>query len=643
MTEKQLRSVVLHCLLSGIVVCSSATAQQFSPPTPRNSSRLRPIQHVPRLQGQLQQGASSTYSEVPTPRLPYDSSQSATRSGFGLTVKSGANANGQAARTRPNDNLAWSTESSNHVDTHVQPATAVEDAEKTVSVSQAEIDAQIKKINAATDLDEEEKKEALDRLTGATDWLKTAADAEAKTNEYRADSDSAPIDIKNAKDSLAVPAGEPDFDIPKDATSSQIEQKASDVDTKLKVARETLAKREESLKRRGDRKAELTKLISEIDEKLEDARKQVETDPVESSLVGAARQIENEARYVALKMQKELYPIELKRLDARTELLPLLRDVAKREVAYLEKEAAGWQKIAADVRKRESDRQAAEARQQVQNAHPALKSFAEKNAKLAEQRKAMIAAIEKIETVIQQNERVANQLKGDFDRIQEKVEKAGQSTATGFLLRRQRDHLPDLSDGRDRIRFVRQVTPRIHLSALDLQDARDSLGDLDTAVAGVMSQLAGTVRQSDRQYISQMVVDLLQTKTRRTRQPAPRSRPIHHVAWGIGTFAKGVTGPKRSLRQLHRRARLVDTKQRTDRPGGGCHRHDGFELAYPTSEVVGHCASHSIACVGAALVGLVRHRYGCLSDALSRPPPSTNPPQLCVGRHCPSPSFLAHR
>ena len=80
------------------------------------------------------------------------------------------------------------------------------------------------------------------------------------------------------------------------------------------------------------------------------------------------------------------------------------------------------------------------------------------------------------------------------------------------MLRRQRDHLPDLSASRDRIRFVRQVTPKIHLSALDLEDARDSLADLDTALAGVMSQLAGTIRQYDRQYISQMVLELLQTK-----------------------------------------------------------------------------------------------------------------------------------
>ncbi len=394
----------------------------------------------------------------------------------------------------------------------VRPAAAGGSEEKQFTVSQENIDAMVKKVNEATDIDEEIRKELLERLKGAADWLKTAKDAEAKTKEYQAEIERAPGDLESNKAALAVPAGEPSFDVGLEATSTEIELQATDAESRLKTAQETLTKLEESLKRRGERKAELTKLIAEMDQRLEEATKQLVTASGEGSLIEATRHQENRARCFALAMQKALYPIELKRIDATTELLPLRRDLAKREVAFLEKEFAGWQKIVADARKSESDRQAAEARRQVQNAHPALKSFAEENAKLAERRQDLVAVIEEMEKEIQQSEQLAQQLKDNFTKMSEKVDKAGESTATGFLLRRQRDQIPDVSASRERLSFIKQETPKVHLSALDLQDARDSLGDLDTELANVMAQLDAEIVRRDQQRITLMVADLLQTR-----------------------------------------------------------------------------------------------------------------------------------
>ena len=404
------------------------------------------------------------------------------------------------------------TDQPHQTDNKVKPAVAVETVEESVSLTQTDIDGLLKKVNETTDLDEQQKKEATDRLKSATEWLKVATEAEAKTKQFLADIENSPTEIDSSKASLAVPLGEPKFSVPPDAGLTQVEHQNSDADLRLAQARETLAKREESLKRRGEKKVELTKLSSEMDQRLKDAKKLLADAVNENSLVEVARRLENKARYIALEKQKIQYPIEIKRIDARMELIPLLRDLAKREVAFLEKETAGWQQVVGKFRKRESDRQAAETRRQVAQAHPALKSLAEKNADLAESRKTLVEQIGNIEKEVQQSKHLVDQLKDDFDNVAEKVEKVGHSTTIGLLLRRQRDHLPDISDCRDRIRFIRETTPSIHLSALNLQDERDELADLDAAVEKVVAQLSDSMKHNDQQDVTKMVADLLQTK-----------------------------------------------------------------------------------------------------------------------------------
>ncbi|MEX0818545.1 MAG: mechanosensitive ion channel domain-containing protein, partial [Pirellulaceae bacterium] len=170
------------------------------------------------------------------------------------------------------------------------------------------------------------------------------------------------------------------------------------------------------------------------------------------------------------------------------------------------------QKILADFRKRESARQAAEARRQLQEADPALKNLAERNAQLAERRKALVALIEATGREVQQVNLAAEQIKAEFAKMEEKVAKVGNSTTVGLLLRRERDELPALDDCHERLHFVSTETPAIHLAALDLQDERDLLDNRDTIVAGVIARLERSTRQYDDAYFTQMVGELLTTK-----------------------------------------------------------------------------------------------------------------------------------
>jgi potassium efflux system protein len=392
------------------------------------------------------------------------------------------------------------------------PAAASELGEAPGTITQLDIDALTKRIEAATELNDERRKEALERLKSATEWLKTLAEAEAKAVKYQQDIESTPGELEEARVALATPLAEPTFELPGDVTLAQVEQLSAEADARLEESRNSLAKREELHRVRNERKTQLAKLIAEIDGRLDEARKLMSSCVDRSQLDGVARFAECQARHLALKKQKVVFPIELRRIEVRSELLPLQRDLAKRAVAHLEKETARWHELVGEYRKRELDRQAAETLRQVQNAHPALKQLAQANALYTEQRKSLRASIEKVEKEVQQSKQIAQRLKESFAKVSEKVEKVGQSTTIGFLLRREREHLPDVSHCREQLRFVREATPNIHLAALNLQDERDLLGNLDAAVAHFIAGFAGQVRQQDQPYVTRMASELHQTR-----------------------------------------------------------------------------------------------------------------------------------
>lgn len=497
MTKALSRIAGILCAFAGAVVAAQqpGSPEQLVPVPAGSTQRAEPAARIAASAGNASR--SSSYPGNP----PNGSEQSGARSPNAKDQK-------RSKVQHSGYTTTWPSSKSDNV----QPVLAVELADETLSLNQSDVDKLVAAVNEASDIDEEQKKETLERLKGATDWLKTATDADVKSKEYQADIDNAESALQETKAALAESRGEPQFDIPDDAALSLIEQQAAEATTRLQQARAALDKSEELLKRRGERKAELAKLVAEMGERLEEARKVLALPADDSSLLSVARRRENEARYIALEKQKTLFPIELKRIDARAELLPLRRDLAKREVAYLEKETAGWQKIVADVRKRESDRQAVEARRRVQDAHPALKGLAEQNASFAQRHRTLVAAMEKIEKETQRSRQIAEQLKGDFRKLTEKVDKAGHSTTIGLLLRRERDSLPDVSHCRARLRFIAEENPRIHLSLLDLRDVRASLADLDAEVAQVVDQLKSEIRPDDQQYIKRMVVELLQSR-----------------------------------------------------------------------------------------------------------------------------------
>ena len=119
-------------------------------------------------------------------------------------------------------------------------------------------------------LDEATKKEALERLKSASEWLRAVEEAAEKPQKFQAEIDSAPNDLREVKQALALPRSEPQFHVGDATPLVDIEQATAAAETKLKQAKDVLVNREQGLKRRGDRQAELAKLVSETEKNLEE-------------------------------------------------------------------------------------------------------------------------------------------------------------------------------------------------------------------------------------------------------------------------------------------------------------------------------------------------------------------------------------
>jgi potassium efflux system protein len=378
------------------------------------------------------------------------------------------------------------------------------------SLTRPQVDEQIQVVRSATSIDDATKAELLKRYQAAIEWLTNAEEAASRTAQYEAEIKQAPELLQQVKQQLALPASAPQIADSPGVKLKQMEQELSHAEAQLKDAGALLSKQEEALKRRGERKAELAKLVDEAKERIAELKKQLVAPPPrgEAELLTAARRMEYEARRQGINNQLSQLGAEAKRLDARAELLPLERDLAKRDKARREKEVAQRRQLVTARRKAESQRQAREARRQAEQAHPAFRQIADGNTALAEQRQKLADSIARVSDKVSENQKQLASLAQVLTEMKDKLRYAGHSTTVGLILRKQRGKLASAAQSSAQLRFVDREMPKANLERMELEDARGDLGDLDAAARSAVAALA----PADATLMGDTVRDLLVTK-----------------------------------------------------------------------------------------------------------------------------------
>ena len=349
----------------------------------------------------------------------------------------------------------------------------------------------LRSVQNAQQLDETTKAELLKRYKAALDWITASEDALKKTAQYQAEIAGVAESVEKVKSQLAAPLPDPSATFPAETTLREMEQTLSRLEAQFREFDSELTKREEELKHRGERKAELAKLTDDTRQRLDAAKKQLVSPPAngESAELATARRVELAAYAAAMEQQLERYRVEVQRHDALVEVLPLQRDLTRRERNLREKQVAAAQLAVAAKRKAESERQARETQREVAMSHPALRELAERNAALAEKLKTLSESITKTTDEVSATDKTLAQLEADFKNTQEKVRYAGNSSSIGLVLRTKRNELPETETCEQRIRFVGRMMPEANLTRMELQEERATLADLDTAARDAVAGL----------------------------------------------------------------------------------------------------------------------------------------------------------
>lgn len=396
------------------------------------------------------------------------------------------------------------------VESTIVPASTAEvsqDPDAPRAASTLAVETQIKKIEQSAAGDDI-KAAANKHNQQAVEFLRLAEEVSQKSARLKEEIENGPVQITELRKRLAEPPEKAEVPISPDAKIAELEAMRVADESQLNEAKKAVESWEARARLRTERKPQMPSIIEKAVKQLAEAR---DAKPLAESvdpIVDEARQTEHMALTTLLQSQLQLYQIERIRYDALSELFPLQRDVAVRTRNLLEKRVEFWKTAILDAGKRESVRQAAEALRALQNAHPALRELAEKNASLTRQRKQLQEILAKTRANLNEIRKLSDDLEKEYSDVQEKEARVGLTTAIGLLLRNQRNHLPDESTYRQQRREAESEMTRLQVEQMPLDDERKKVVDPAEEAEQIVAAINSTLLRNPDE-VQKMAFDLL--------------------------------------------------------------------------------------------------------------------------------------
>ncbi len=324
--------------------------------------------------------------------------------------------------------------------------------------------------------------------------LERAATARALAERYQREAAEAPATLATIRGELEQPPAERKPEHPADATLATLEQLQATALAELTAVRAALTEIESETARRQERRSQMPTLVAQTRQRVDEL-----VDAVASLGQTEADDAAADARRTLLLSQRAAAEAELAALeaelaneDARRDVLPARRDRATRRVGEAEAYAAAWQRVVSARRQADAEAAAVAAarmRGEALRQHAALRGYAEETERLAALRTERTGLPARItaasEQAAESTARLAS-LRSDFASVRRRIEASGLNRATGLLLRRQYDALPEQDPLRRRLSLVERDLEEAEYALLERQDARAEVGSVDAAVRAIM-------------------------------------------------------------------------------------------------------------------------------------------------------------
>ena len=366
----------------------------------------------------------------------------------------------------------------------------------------------------AADLPGDVKATAISHYNKALEDRKRADAAAERIAKWRSQIDQAAALIEAKRQELVAPLPEmQQANDPADVTA--LEQLKLTEQEELQKATRELEEWEAATKQRGERQPQMPVILGKHEQTLAEARAAMQSPPAsgENPEITDARRIEQAAAVAAVEKQLESARVEQLYYEALKDFFPLQRDVIARRKKHFTKLVEQRQTLIAEARRQESERQAAAARQALQDAHPDLRDLATRNAELTKQRTELQDQIARIHKEVDEIGHQLKSIEADYENAREKVERVeGRlTTAVGMFLNNQRDHLPNVSRFQQTSRDAAEQMSEMQSALMPLEDEQKALGD-PAALAIEITQ--GIEAGSNTATVEQMALTLIQDKKR---------------------------------------------------------------------------------------------------------------------------------
>jgi potassium efflux system protein len=375
-----------------------------------------------------------------------------------------------------------------------------------------------------------EKAKALSLFDEAKALLEAARAHSEATAAYRAAIEAAPRETEQLRQRLAElgresPASE-GLGVSATTPAAEIEQRLAEEKGALAALESTLAALDEQVRAQVDRpvqaRAELARVRGALTE-LRDARP-TPTPPTEPPVLTRASLAVADARVQAKAAELARIEQELLSHGARLDLLEVRRDLAARELAGARTRLRLLQSLLIDARRRETTgavERAAEAVREASAKHPVVRAAAEENAALTRRRADLASRLEVVAREVSATEERTRRLEQDFRRARQRVELAGVSSAVARQLMQERRGLPAIVTDRGRLlkRYAREPAvsrqdeaAAVALEALDVEERRRALADLQEAADDRMEQVEPTMPGREREALRADLLTLMEER-----------------------------------------------------------------------------------------------------------------------------------
>lgn len=384
------------------------------------------------------------------------------------------------------------------------------DSPEPIAITKELVDSEQATIQAA-ELSDTEKTDYAARLTKANGALQAAEEELKKSVAFETQSKSIPEMVEKVRAVLATKPETVDLAIPAEATVTQLESQLAQLKQRVDAIESDFAAKNKEIESRPTRIQEINKESIELQKRIATSQEHLPKLPP-ADVDQRTKWFESAARYNTQLKQLHRLQSERRYLEGAVELLTLQRDVVQRELKELKRRYNAFQTAVEAWRKKESKRQADEARRTAEQSHPALRSMAEANAAIAETRIATASGIERVGKTIKTLTDTSKTLATDFEDLRKKVEYAGTTSSTGLLLRKKRGDLPTPSEFAERDAFVKEETPRVHLQLMEWKKLQQEVADSDDAAAIAVSQLQALQQEYGHDQVLQVVTRLIEDR-----------------------------------------------------------------------------------------------------------------------------------